>query len=92
MVRLNVFVEIRDSESKPAVINVAKELADKSINDKGCVDYDVYASLNEDNHLMIVETWENRKDLEKHQHTEHFKKLLPQLEEVATVTLEIFDF
>ena len=92
MIRLNVFIQIRDSESKQAVVDTAKELVDKSVNDAGCIGYDVYGSLNEDNHLMIVETWSDRQALEQHMKTEHFRKLVPQIESMATMTLEQFDF
>lgn len=92
MVRLNVFIQIRDSKDAEAVKNTALELVDKSVNDPGCIDYDVYSSLTVDNHLMIIETWKDRQSLLDHQHTDHFRRLLPQLEDLATVALTVFDF
>lgn len=92
MIRINVFVQIRESESRKAVIDTAKELVDKSVNEPGCMEYDIYGSLNEDNHLMIVETWSDREALERHIKTDHFRRLVPELESLATLTLQQFDF
>ncbi len=92
MVRLNVFVEIRDSKDTAHVTELIKELVDKSTNDPGCIDYEAFHSLENNNHLIIVETWKDRKALDHHQQTEHFKRLLPDLEKAATTTITIFDF
>ena len=41
---------------------------------------------------MIVETCESREDLEAHMASDHFKRIVPQLQELATMTLEEFTF
>ena len=56
MIRLNVFLLVEKAENKQPLIDAATELVELSLHDKGCVAYDVFASLTVDNHLMICET------------------------------------
>lgn len=92
MIRLNVFFLIEESENKQKLIEAATELVELSLHDKGCVAYDVFASLTVDNHVMICETWRSREDLEAHMHTDHFRRLVPQMQTLATMTIEEFKF
>lgn len=92
MIRLNVFFLIEESENKQKLIEAATELVELSLHDKGCVAYDVFASLTVDNHVMICETWRSHEDLEAHMHTEHFRRLVPQMQDLATMTIEEFKF
>lgn len=92
MIRLNVFFLIEDEANRKPLIEACTELVEKSLHDKGCVAYDVWGSLTVDNHLMIVETWKTRHDLEEHQKTEHFKRLVARMQELAEMTAEEFSF
>jgi len=92
MIRINAFLLIEKLENRQSLINAAVELVELSLHDKGCISYDIYASQTVDNHLMICETWESEEDLEKHMNSEHFKRIVPKLQELATMTLEKFDF
>lgn len=92
MIRLNVSMIIEDSSRKKPLLEAATELVALSRHDKGCVDYDIYASTTEDDRFLIYETWESDADLKRHMESEHFRRLVPRLEELATLTLERFDF
>jgi quinol monooxygenase YgiN len=92
MVRINAFLLIENSENKQQVIDAATELVELSLHDKGCIAYDLFSSETVDNHLMICETWATKADLEAHSKSEHFKRIVPQLQQLATLTLEHFDF
>lgn len=80
------------SENRKPLIDLATELVELSLHDKGCVSYDLYGSLTNDDHLIIVETWENKHDLNAHMATDHFKRIVPQLQQLSTLTLEEFTF
>ena len=41
---------------------------------------------------MILETWESEEALKAHSESDHFKRIVPRLKELATMTLERFDF
>ena len=91
MIRLNVFVPVK-AEDRAAAVEVAKELVKKSLNDKGCVAYDVFESATRDNVIMICETWENEECLDAHMKSEHFTTLVPQIEKYGPLKLEKFNF
>ncbi len=92
MIRLNCFLEISDSSLKQKAINAAIELVELSLHDEGCITYEAFGSLTSDNHIEIVETWKDEESLKAHMAAPHFKRLVPELEECGTLTLEKFDF
>lgn len=92
MIRLNCSLLIEDSSRRKPLVEAATELVALSLHDKGCITYDLYGSLTADDRLMIVETWEDEESLKKHMESEHFKRLVPVLESLGTLTLEKFSF
>lgn len=92
MIRLNVSLLIEKAENRRPLVEAATELVELSLHDKGCIDYDLYISATADDRLLIYETWQDEKSLNDHMASEHFKRLVPQLEVLATMTLERFDF
>lgn len=92
MIRLNVSLLIEKAENRKPLVEAATELVELSLHDKGCIDYDIYGSLTADDRLLIYETWQDEKSLNEHMASEHFKRLVPRLEDLATLTLERFDF
>ncbi len=92
MVRLNVSMIVETSENRKPLIDAAIELVSFSLKDKGCIGYDLYESRTNDDRFMIIETWESEEALEAHKATEHFRRLVPELEKHSTMTLEVFNF
>lgn len=92
MIRLNCTLLIEKSENRKRLVELATELVELSLRDKGCVNYDLYGSLTNDDHLLIYETWESRAALNAHMASEHFKRLVPEIQDLCTMTLEEFSF
>jgi len=92
MVRLNVFILIEENSIKTEIFDVAMRLVESSLRDEGCMAYDVFTSISRDDVIMICETWKDEKSLQKHEKSEHFRRLAPKLQELGTLTLEKFDF
>lgn len=92
MIRLNVSLLIEKAENRKPLVEAATELVELSLHDKGCIDYDLYNSTTADDRLLIYETWTDKQSLERHMQSEHFKRIVPQLEQLSTMTLERFDF
>ncbi len=92
MVRVDCFLEIADSSFTKHAVETAIELVELSLHDKGCVAYEAFRSLTSDNHIQIVETWESEEALKAHMETDHFRRLVPELEKCGTLTLEKFNF
>ena len=91
MIRLNVFIRVKE-EKREAVLVAAKELVTASQKDKGCIAYDVFESATRHDVLMICETWKDAEALSAHEHTPHFMTLVPQIEELAEMKIEKFEF
>ena len=91
MIRLNVLIEAT-ADTKAEALKLAKELVAASLNDKGCVAYDVFESATRPNVLMICETWADAASLEVHSNSAHFTTLVPKIQALAPMKLEQFDF
>ncbi len=91
MIRLNVFIRV-GAEHRAEVLKIAEELVAASLKDEGCVAYDVFASTTRPDVLMICETWSDAGALDKHSASDHFKILVPQIEKLAQMKLERFEF
>ncbi len=92
MIRLNRFLQITDSSHKQKAVETAVELVELSLHDKGCISYEAFSSLTSDNHIEIIETWEDEESLKAHSESEHFRRLVPELEKCGNLTLEKFTF
>ena len=66
MIRLNVFIQVNES-NRNAVLETAKELVAQSLNDKGCIAYDIFESATRKDVLMICETWKDAESLDAHE-------------------------
>lgn len=55
MIRLNVFIQV-EAANRAALLAEAKALVEKSLNDEGCVAYDVFESATRQDVMMICET------------------------------------
>lgn len=91
MIRLNVFIQVSD-ENLAALTETAKKLVAASLNDEGCVAYDLFTSATRPGVLMICETWASPEALAKHENTEHFTTLVPAMERLGSLKLEKFNF
>lgn len=92
MIRLNCSLIVEKAENIRPLIEQAMELVAFSLHDKGCIDYDFLQSITNDDRFMIVETWEDDESLKAHSESEHFRRIVPRLKELSTMTLERFDF
>jgi quinol monooxygenase YgiN len=91
MIRLNVFIQANEGK-KDELLAKAKELVAKSINDAGCIAYDVFTSGTRNDVLMICETWKDDASLNAHSASEHFTTLVPAMEALGSLKLERFEF
>lgn len=92
MIRLNVSLIVETEEDRKALRDAATELVAFSLRDKGCIGYDLYESTTNNDRYLIVETWESEEDLKTHSETEHFKRLVPEMQAHSKMIMERFDF
>lgn len=92
MIRLNVSLTVETEENRKGLEKTATELIELSLRDEGCIDYDLYKSTTNSDRYFIIETWQTKADLEKHMKTEHYKRLAPQLQDYATMSIVEMQF
>lgn len=92
MIRLNCGLIAETQENRKKAIALATELVELSLHDKGCIEYDLLGSLTNTDRLIIYETWADESSLKAHMASPHFRCLVPEIEKVATLTLEKFNF
>lgn len=74
------------------MLAACKELVAKSLNDKGCVAYDIFESGTRPEVMMICETWTDAACLDVHMHAPHFTTLVPKIQSLGKMKLEQFEF
>jgi len=75
IVAKGLFMEGKTDEA----INLYKELVQKSKGEKGCISYNLFQDKNDKTILTVIEEWESEETLEVHKNAEHFKKIVPLL-------------
>lgn len=91
MIRLNVFIQVSEA-NRADLLECAKKLVASSVNEDGCVAYDVFESATRHDVLMICETWKDEASLAAHEKTSHYGTLLPKIQELGTLKVEKFIF
>lgn len=56
-----------------ALLSAAKPCIDATRAEKGCLGYDLHASITDPNTLVFVEKWETREDLTAHSKQPHLQ-------------------
>lgn len=82
-IRINCMIcvtpDVRDS-----VVLLSKELVEASQQDEGMIEYDLLESATDESSLMIYETWQGQDQLDKHSASEHFTRIVPELQRLAS--------
>lgn len=91
MIRLNVFIQV-SADRRAAALEAAKALTACSLQDKGCIAYDIFESATRPDVLLICETWTDADALAAHSATEHFERYVGQIEQLGQMKLEQFEF
>lgn len=91
MLRLNCFIQVKE-ENRTAVLEAAKRLTIASLEQEGCIAYDIYESATRHDVLMICETWKDHKSLEAHSNSDVFHKEVAIMNKLAELKLETFEF
>ena len=91
MIRLNVFIQVY-AENRVVFMDAARKLVAASLTDKGCIAYDIFESATRPDVLMICETWADDASLSAHQQAPHFTTYVPQIQALAAMKTERFEF
>lgn len=91
MIRLNVFIQVSD-DNRATLIEIAKDLVAASLNESGCIAYDLFESSTRKDVVMFCETWTDETSLDEHSKTQHFTTLLPKIQKLGKMKIEKFIF
>jgi len=59
----------------------ANELVEASLKEDGCISYGLYQDVNDYEVVTMIEEWRNMAALDNHKASEHFKRIVPSLNE-----------
>ena len=91
MIRLNCFFQAKAGRLDDALA-AAKALTAASLEQDGCIAYDVFESATRAGVLLICETWRDDQALAAHSASEPFAQYVAVLNDAGTMKIEQFAF
>jgi len=91
MIRINCFFQAKEGRL-PEALAAAEALTAASLQQEGCIAYDVFESATRPGVLLICETWKDEKTLAAHSESEPFVRYVGVLNETCSVKIEKFPF
>ena len=77
------------SGKKDEIISKAQNLIESTRLEPGCISYNLYASIEDNDTLLMLEKWENPEVLKSHMQTEHFKTFNTSIENILAKEVDI---
>lgn len=71
---------------------VAVLLVEATRKEVGCIQYDLLQDTRDEDHLVMVEVWEDETALEQHSHSAHFTKYVPMLAALCVCEPEVVTY
>ena len=68
-------------EHLEAVMPLYKELVGKTKKEPRCLSYNLFIDQKDPGHFVFIEEWPDRAALDTHCETEHFKRLVPMIDQ-----------
>lgn len=91
MIRINCFIRVKE-ENRTAVLEAAKTLTAASLQQDGCIAYDIFESTTRPDVLMICETWRDKVALDAHSASQVFHDQVKIMHDLSELKLESFNF
>lgn len=84
---------ILKDNKKEEFIKVAQEMIEETNKEVGCISYDLYEDINDENIVTFIEEWESREAIERHNNSEHVKRIVPVFNElrVEKPTINLYE-
>lgn len=71
------------------ILELSAELVEKTVKEEGCIKYELFQDMKNPNVMIFIEEWESEEALSKHMASEHFTRIVPQLNEMKEKASEI---
>ena len=69
-------------DRRDKALELARQMAQASVSEAGCVSYDFYLGLLDENVLMLFQEWESMEALRDHFQTDHMEAFMRELPEL----------
>ena len=89
MIRLNCFFQAKEGRFEEALA-AAKDLTAASLEQDGCIAYDVFASATRPGILLFCETWRDEAALADHSASEPFVRNVAVINDCGEMKIEKF--
>lgn len=66
-------------DCREQALNLARQMAEASTSELGCISYDFYLGLLDENVLMLFQEWDSMEALRDHFQTEHMEEFMREL-------------
>ena len=76
-------------DKKNEVLEIIKELVEKTREEKGCIKYELFQDAESEGAITFIEEWESREALGEQMASEHFKRIVPQIKDYTEKDGEI---
>ena len=63
-------------EKRKEVMQTLLSMIEPTLQEKGCLSYQVFQDINDENVFILIKEWETREDLDHHMRTDRFSVLL----------------
>lgn len=77
------------SDKLDRILELSREMVAETVKEDGCIKYELVQDIKDPCILIILEEWESQEALDKHMASEHFKRLVPQLNELRERPSEV---
>jgi len=77
------------SEHLDQLLRLSEEMVRETVKEQGCISYELFQDVKEPNVLVILEEWADEQALEKHMGSEHFTRIIPQMNELREKPSEV---
>jgi len=69
-------------EKLDRILELSKEMVEKTVKEEGCIKYELFQDTKDPGVMIIIEEWESEEALNRHIASEHFRRIIPQLNEL----------
>jgi quinol monooxygenase YgiN len=71
------------------IISQSQDVIESTRLESGCISYELFASTEDENVLVMFERWENIEALELHKQTDHYKAFGPSIKDLLEKKIEL---
>lgn len=71
-----------DEQHQARALEVYRELVDATRREAGCLSYELLQRVDDSTRFLLVEEWESQDQLDAHTRTDHFVRLVAELEQL----------